>query len=196
MLRKLAPVVAALLILAAGAIALLYYAHTGPSTEALDADLKAVQAEIKLASEEGAAYNGGLIKFMIEARKQILQTSAAMLELKRTSMLRRIDLKYHVDGKALVTTDDAGLKVVEQEIERTKSKLQVDQTEVDRYSGGLLQTMAMVTAATDQASLSQLYLAYYARKYGLALPDGNVSGASEGPARGPPGKVVKDKDAL
>jgi hypothetical protein len=197
MLRKLGPAIAALLILAFGAAALLNYAHTEPSTEALDADLKVIRADIKSASNESAIYNGGLIKIMIEMRKQIMQTTEAMLESKRASVLRRIDLEYQVGGRAVVTDDEAELKVIEQDIERTKSRLEADQTEADRYSGGLLQSMALMTAATDRTSLSQLYLAYYGKKYGLAMPEVKaLPGNGAGPTREPLGKAVKDKDAL
>jgi hypothetical protein len=196
MLKKLGPAIAALLILAFGGVALLYYAHTEPSTEALDADLSAIQANIKSASDESARYGGGLIKIMIEMRKQILRTTEAMLESKRTSIIRRIDLKYQVSGKAIDNTDDVVLKGIEQDIERAKLKLQGDQTESDRYSGGLLQSMALMAVATDQTALSQLYLAYYAKKYGLAMPQTSVPGTGESPPAGPLGKVVKDKDAL
>ena len=58
--------------------------------------------------------------------------------------------------------------------------------------------MALMTAATDQTSLSQLYLAYYGKKYGFAMPEPNAVPRNSGdlPAE-PPGKVVvKDKDAL
>ena len=196
MLKKLGPAIAAILILAFGAVALLEYAHSEPSTEALDADLKAIQADIKSASDESASYNGGLIKIMIDTRRQILRTTEAMLESKRISILRRIDLEYQVDGRAMTTKDEVGIKVIEQDIERAKLKLQADSAEADRYSGGLLQSMALMAAATDRTSLSQLYLAYYAKKYGLAMPETNVApGNSESPPR-PPGKVVKEKDAL
>jgi hypothetical protein len=197
MLGKLGPPIAALFISALGTTALLYYVHTEPSTEALDADLKAIQADIKSASDESANYNGGLIKSIIEMRKQILRTTQAMLESKRTSFIRRIDLAYQVDGKAIAATDETALKLIEQDIERAKLKLQADQNDADHYSGGLLQSMALMTAATDRTSLSQLYLAYYGKKYGLAFPETNVvpRGGDE-PSRGSPGKAVKDKEAL
>jgi len=196
MLKKLGSTIAALLILAFGGVALLYYAHTEPSTESLDADLRAIQANIKSASDESAGYGGGLIKIMIETRKQILVTTEAMLESKRTSIFRRIDLKYQVNGIAINTTDEVGLKVIENDIERAKLKPQGDQAESDRYSGGLLQSMALMVAATDRTALSQLYLAYYAKKYALVIPQTSVPSTGEGPLPGPPGKVVKDKDAL
>lgn len=69
----------------------------------------------------------------------------------------------------MVVKDD--LKIIDQDIASAKIKLQADQTEADRYSGGLLQSMALMAAATDRTTLSQLYLAYYAKKYGLALPE-------------------------
>ncbi len=194
MLKKLGPAISALVILTFGGVALLYYVHSEPSTEALDADLKVIHADIKSANDESAGYNGGLIKVMIETRKQLLETTLAMIESKRTSILRRINLTYQVKGKDLVVKDD--LKIIDQDIASAKIKLQADQTEADRYSGGLLQSMALMAAATDRTTLSQLYLAYYAKKYGLALPESNIPSNSMGPPPAPLGKVVRDKDAL
>lgn len=194
MLKKLGPAISAVLILTFGGAVLLYYVHSEPSTEALDADLKVVQADIKSANDESAGYNGGLIKVMIETRKQLLETTLAMIESKRTSILRRINLTYQVKGRDLVVNDD--LKPIDQDIANAKIKLQADQTEADRYSGGLLQSMALMAAATDRTTLSQLYLAYYTKKYGLALPESNIPGNSVRPPPAPLGKVVRDKDAL
>ena len=80
MLKKLVLTITVLLISAFGAVALVDYVRAEPSTEALDADLKAIHADIKSASDDSASYNGGLIKIMIRMRKQILRTTEAMLE--------------------------------------------------------------------------------------------------------------------
>ena len=196
MLKSFGPVLAALLILACGGGALFYYAHADPPTEALDADLKSIEAKIKTANDASANYSGGLIKVMIELQKQVLQTTATMLEAKRAAVFRRIDLEYQVNGKPLAAVDNAGLKSIQQDIDRANSKLQADQAEADRFSGGLAQSMALVAVATDRTSLSQLYLAYYTKKYELAIPETSDPSAEGRAPPGAPGKVVKDKDAL
>lgn len=177
-----------------GGIAVLYYAHSEPSTIALNADLDAVRAEIKAADEESARYDGGLIKVMIEARKEILKTSQAMLELKKASIIRRVDLKYEVSATPIPVADDKTLDAIEKDLEKARTKLQSDEAEADRYSGGMIQAMALMAAATDRTALSQLGMAYYAKKYGFAMPTG--AGAVGGAPGGISGKVVKDKDAL
>ena len=193
-MRTFVSTIAIFCIAVLGSSAVLYYAHGEPSTVTLNEDLRALQIEIKAADEESARYDGGLIKIMIEARKQTLQTNLAMLELKRASFIRRIDLKYEINGTSMPVADDTTLTNIEKDLEKLKAKLHSDEEKADRYSGGLIQSMALMAAATDRTTLSQLCMIYYARKYGLAIPAS--AGAPREAPRGTNGKVVNDKDAL
>lgn len=193
-MKSLGAVVAVLLLLAGGA-AFLFYAHSNPSTAALDGDIAQLRAQIDAADAEDKNYAGGAIKALIEFRAQMLRGTEAMLEQKRASVLRRIDLRYTVEGKTLAPASPAQLASMEQDIEKAKAAVAADEAEAARYTGGLLQAMKLMTASEDRLNLAQLTMAYYSAKYGLAPPP--LKGPEAAPPKPvAPGKVVPDKDAL
>jgi hypothetical protein len=177
-----------------GAVSLL--AHSEPSTEALDSDLADLRAQIKAADEEDSKYQGGLIKALGLIRREILRTSEAMLAQKRASFLRRIDLRYVIGGMATVPVGDERLREIAGDIDKANAALSKDLAEAARYSGGVIQAMSLMAAATDHLTVAQLSLAYFAAKYGMALPVQAQFGAPGTPAEPAPGVIVKDKDAF
>src|SRR5690606_3987815 len=92
--------------------------------------------------------------------------TAAMLDQKRSSMLRRIDLAYTVDGVRAAPNSEA-VAAIEREIEVASAERDRLQAEAARYSGGLIQTMALVNAATTEVSIAQLNQARLAEQYGF-----------------------------
>ncbi len=182
------------LVVFGGAAAFLLIAHSEPSTQALDADLATVRTQIKAANDEDAQYAGGAIKAMILTRREILETTEAMLEAKRASLIRRIDLQYFVDGHRIAPASEKQLSQIKSDIDKEAVKLSRDLEQASHYSGGLLQVMSLVAAVTDRVTIAQLELAYYSAKYGAAVPIA-VSSASPG-AGGAPGKIVGDKRAF
>jgi hypothetical protein len=174
----------------------LLLARAEPSTEALDADLAEVRAQIKVADEEDSKYEGGVIKALISIRREILRTSEAMLAQKRASFLRRIELKYVIDGKATRPAGDERLKEIAHDLDKANSALSKDLAEASRYSGGVTQAMSLMAVATDNLTVAQLYLAYFGAKYGMALPIPAQQGAAGTAEKPAPGVIVKDKDAL
>jgi hypothetical protein len=182
-----------LIVFGAGA-ALLLVARSEPSTFALDTDLAEIRAQIKAADAEDAKYSGGAIKALILIRREILQTTEAMLDAKRSSLIRRIGLVYEVDGHRVRPADAKELAQIAGDIDKEKAALSRDAQEASRYSGGLLQTMSLMAAVTDRVTIAQLELAYYVAKYGAALPTvSSVASPKEGSA---PGKIVGDKQAF
>jgi hypothetical protein len=177
------------------ASAVVLYAHSEPSTAALDADLAEVQAQLKAVDEEDAKLAGGLIKVMVGLQREVLRTSHAMLMQKRAALIRRIDLRYTVDGSRLAPVSEEKLSEIAVDLEKAESELAKSEEQATRYSGGLMQVMALVTVETNRLSLAQARLACYAAKYGFALPAGQrvVGNAAD---RGSPGTVVEDMDAL
>jgi hypothetical protein len=196
-MAKAASIVLVVLILVLGTCAaVLLLAHAEPSTEALDADLEKVRAQIKAIDEEDSKYEGGLVKVLILVRREILRNSEVMLEQKRTSFLRRIELRYTIDGKATKPASNEKLKEIGADLDKANAALSKDLAESTQYSGGLMQAMALMAVATDHVTIAQLNLAYYAAKYGVALPIPPQLGNSGTPAEPAPGVVVKDKDAF
>jgi hypothetical protein len=196
-MAKAATIVLLGLVLVLGTYAgVLLLAHAEPSTEALDADLAEVRAQIKAADEEDSKYEGGVIKALISIRREILQTSEAMLTQKRASFLRRIELEYVIDGKATRPAGDERLKEIAHDIDKANSTLSKDLAEASRYSGGVIQAMSLMAVATDHLTVAQLNLAYFGAKYGMALPILAQRGAPGTPEKPAPGVIVRDKDAL
>jgi hypothetical protein len=198
-LGKVAAVwLAAVVVAFCAATALLVYLDANPSTKDLDADIAAMQTEIVAAQGEAAKYDGGLVWAMADLRLQVLKTTEAMLQQKRSSFLRRIDLKYTVPSSAPASANKSELDKMAREIADAQVKLEADEKEAARYSGGLVQGLALATVATDHLAIAQLNLAYYGSKYGFVLPPIRPSPAGS-PAEKKeekPGVPVKDKDAF
>jgi hypothetical protein len=177
-------------------VSVLLLAHAAPSTEALDADLVQVRAQIKAADEEDLKYQGGIIKALVSVRREILRRSEAMLAQKRASFLRRIDLRYIVDGKAMAPASEERLTEIASDIDKANAALSKDLAGAARYSGGVIQAMSLMAVATDHLTVAQLSLAYFGAKYGMALPIPAQDGAPGTSAQPAPGVIVKDKDAF
>ena len=94
-----------------------------PTTQELESDLKEVRQQLSSAEQDGAKYSGGVIKVLIEARRQILSNTEAMLIQKQSALLRRISLKFVVQGRELMEATDAELKDVVEEINQAERKL-------------------------------------------------------------------------
>jgi hypothetical protein len=163
-----------------------------PTTEELDADLKQVRTEIKQASSEADKYAPSLMKSLIELRRYTLANTEAMLSQKRASVLRRIILSYRFDGQQLTPASGKELMEIIGEIEQAESKVAQAKKHAEQYSGGLVQALALMSVETDQISVSQLRLKFYAAKYGLPI----FSLPNEKKVGEPPGQIVRDKDAL
>lgn len=171
------------------------YAHSEPSTAALDADLAEVRAQLKAADDDHAKLAGGLIKVMVGLQRQVLRTTEAMLLHKRSALIRRIDLHYTVNGSLLTPISEEKLGEIAADVEKAESELAKNEEHAKRYSGGLVQAMALVTVETNRLALAQARMAYYAAKYGLGLPaEQKIVGNEVHP--GSPGNIVEDKNAF
>jgi hypothetical protein len=133
---------------------------------------------------------------MIDLRVQVLKTTEAMLQQKRSSYLRKIQLKYSIpSGAAGGSSDD--LAKMTSDIANAQAKLETDEKEAMRYAGGLVQGLALATVATDRLTLAQLNLAYYGAKYGFVLPPIQpASAAKPVEKKEKPGVPVSDEDAF
>lgn len=191
---KLAPVlVSTVIVTFCATTALLFYLQASPSTDELDADLSTVRSQLEAAEADVAKYSGGLLLANIELRREVLKTTEAILQQKRSSVLRRVDLRYTVVATP-ITPSQARLDEIAGEIAKAEAKLARDQTEADRYSGGLVQGLALTNVALGQLLLTQLSLSYYGAKYGFVAPQPNVPAQDKAPEL--PGPPVSDKDAF
>jgi hypothetical protein len=120
-----------------------------PTTTEIDADLNQVRSEIKRASTESADYASGLLKSLIEIRRQTFEDTEAMLLQKKASLLRRVSLSYSVEGKQLIPANDDELKGIKEEIAQAEQKVAQSKKNAEKYSGGLVQGIALMTVETD-----------------------------------------------
>jgi hypothetical protein len=174
--------------------ALFLVLQASPSNDVLEADLKEIAVLIQKAEAEAVNYSGGAIQAIIAARRQVLRLTQDALKQKRQTVLRRIDLKITFDAKAVPVASIEDLRAIELDIAAQESKAAAARAEADRYSGGLLQSLALMKAATEEFSTATLRMKLYTSKYGIGLPLAPEGAVEAKPA--PAGKVVKDRDAL
>jgi len=177
-------------ILAAAVVALVTI--TPPTAGRLDDDLAAVRKQI-VDTQADTARLGGLLKVLAEARLQTLRNTEAMLEQKRFSLLRFIDLKFIVSGEERTAAPQAAQSAALADIKNEETKLSEAQAKTSTYSGGLLLVMSQLNVATEELAINQLRMKYYSLHYGLPIFATPKPSTSTAP---PQGKIVKDKDAL
>lgn len=136
--------------------------------KALDSAISSLNQRIKEAKADAIQYSGGLLKVQIELRQSILQTTKAMLEQKRESLLRMISLNYTVNGAKAVPATKDELATIEQDLISAREKASKANAEANKYSGGLIKAMALSAAATASVTEAMLEQHYYARKYGIS----------------------------
>jgi hypothetical protein len=165
------------------------------STVEIDRDRAAVSAQIAEAKQLAAKYSGGVILGLINLRMSVLELTDAMLEQKRTSFLRRINLSFRAPLDAAKPASDTELNEILKELDQAQSRATESRKDAARYTGGLVQGIALMKAETDEIAVSQLRLKFYSAKHGFPiLPTIPVDKPN---AAAPPlGKVVSDKDAL
>lgn len=177
------------------AIILLFFSMNGPSTAELDADIQAVGADLKSAEDEAAQYTGGVILALIKLRQETLQNTKVMLQQKRSSMLRGIRLNYSVDGDKPSLMRPDKIEALEKDVAAAQREVADAEREAAKYSGGLLQSLALMRAETARLSVAQLKAALLLARNGIpafVMPDQKASAPPE-PLKGP---VVEDKNAL
>ena len=159
----------AMLAVTAGAFASALYA--GPTTEQLTSDIDAISENINEVQVELDRYNeGSLVWFQIDLRLKVLEATRQMLEQKRSSILRGIDLRFVQEGRELVPLDAGTLKALDEEIAAAEAAADAAQAKADRYSGGLLQGLALAAAASHRASAALIEQRRAILMLGYALP--------------------------
>lgn len=123
-----------------------------PAAAQVKADLAAIQAEITESEKEDAKYTGGLTKALTGSTIAILHQTEAILEQKLVS------LKAGVRPVIVSAATNRTLAEVEEQIATNQSKIQRQEVEASRYSGGLVYAMSLATLETlrqTQAMLEQ-----------------------------------------
>jgi hypothetical protein len=171
-----------------------FWVQSDPPTMTLDEDLAHIEHQLKAAADEEAKYTGGLVLTLVQARTEILRLTESMLQAKKLSWLRRVDLTFTVAGQP-VQRQPEELAKIEQDLRDSDRRVAEAESKAQEYTGGLLQGLQLANVATEQITRSQLLLAYYSTKYGLIVPPFSKPRAVAAPE--PPSKnIVNDKEGL
>jgi hypothetical protein len=185
----------AILVALLGAFVGVLLQEPSTSTVEIDRDRAAVATSITQAKEEATKYSGGFIKSFIELRLSILRVTDAMLEQKREAIIRRITMVYPVDFKPAAAASEAELNEIIAEIKQAEDRLAASKKEASKYTGGLVQGLALMKAETDDIAVSQLRLKFYSAKHGFPILPVVPPSDAQKPAA-PLGKIVGDRDGL
>jgi hypothetical protein len=165
-----------------------------PSHTVLDADLSKLREKITATRDEASRYDGGLLRSLIDARIQILANSEAMLEQKRTALIRFVNLDYTIDGKPIPPLTEEAMRDLTADMEAAKAEISSAKEESALYAGGLLKVMAETRVTTGQLKLSMLELRYLSAKWGV--PVYGLEGSSSTGGKTDMQNIVPDDGAL
>jgi hypothetical protein len=160
----------------------------------LDRDRAALAKQISDAKSESEKYSGGAVKAFIDLRIAILITTDAMLQQKRATLFRRISLNYPVNFQQQMPGSSTDLESIIAELGQAEKKADASHAKALSYSGGLVQGIALMTAETDELSVSALRLKFYSVKHGFPILP--VSFDAKPQSETIKGKIVKDKEGL
>lgn len=167
--------------------------QAGPSTAELDTEISAVRSSIVSAEEDLAKFSGGAMRVQAELRLLTLKATEAMLEQKRTSFLRGVQLVFR-DGETLAQPNPDAVARITEEIRRAEADASDAAAEAARYTGGLIRVMALVREQTSRTTVAVLRQQDAALRLGLPFRISNETPAAPIPQA--PGRGVPDKDAL
>ena len=134
-------------------------------------EIAGLEQTIVKARAESGQYSGGLIKALLDSRIQILENTKAMLEQRLAAGNYGVKISYKVDGKEYIPPANKAeiIKNLESEALQVSQELANAKKEADKYSGGLVQAMALSTVATIQQQLAMLDMKHCALIYDIPL---------------------------
>ena len=174
------------------------FAIGGPSTADLDSDISSIKKSIKFSTLEASKYSGGTILSLIKMRVEIENNTLAMLEQKKFSFIRFIDLKYTIDGRPQSKITDSELKSLSNDIKILENEIIEQIKEASRYSGGLILMLRLSEIGTSRITLATLKMRLLTARHGIPIfgIDSKSKNAKKQPKNVPIGKVVSDNDDL
>lgn len=162
--------------------------YSGPTTEQLTSDIDALSEEINIVRDDVGTYEpGSIISLQIDLRLKTLEATRQMLEQKRASLIRGIDLKFTQNGRELMPVDPATLKALDDEIAEAASAADAAQAKAEQYTSGLIKSLALVEEATQRASVALINERRVILMLGYGLPETPKKAVSvPTPASSPP----------
>lgn len=128
-------------------------------------ELSRTETEISAANETGKQFAGGLIKNLVTARLEVLETNKALLEQR----INAIEAGAKIDiAVSSVKPDPELANSIKAEMDTLNSRIDEAKADANQYSGGLIQALKLSTVATQEQSMAMLQQKYLIAKYGLA----------------------------
>lgn len=168
-------------------------------------EIAGLEQTIVKARAESGQYSGGLIKALLDSRIQILENTKAMLEQRLAAGNYGVKISYKVDGKEYIPPANKAeiIKNLESEALQVSQELANAKKEADKYSGGLVQAMALSTVATIQQQLAMLDMKRCALIYDIPLfafiggsTNTDMSGKTPVSAAGLPKEAPSEIDSM
>ncbi len=155
--------------------------------EHLNGVLGWLDAEIVEADVKQADYAGGLIKELMLARLEVLRVNRALVQQRIQAIESGAKIEVVVQA---IEADPARAAQVEARIEAQRIRLATAQAEANLYTGGLIKSLKMTTAATEELALAQLYQSKLQAELGLFYPAATASNVEPSSLSGAAGKAA------
>jgi|GEM_PF-3881949 len=155
--------------------------------ENLNGVLGWLDAEIVEADVKQADYAGGLIKDLMLARLEVLRINRALVQQRIQAIESGAKIEVVVQA---IEADPARAAQIEARIDAQRIRLATAQAEANLYSGGLIKSLKMTTAATEELALAQLYQSKLQAELGLFYPAATVSNVEPSALSGAVGKAA------
>lgn len=129
-----------------------------PSTEELDKEISKIEKEIISVNNESEKYSGGLIKALIDIRKETFKNTKTILEQKKLGIKRFIPVTYTIDGEKYSPPDNKMelINDIQMDIEKLERGAEKIQKKSNKYTGGLIKVMLQMELATVENNVAFL----------------------------------------
>ena len=169
-----------------------------PNVTDLDSDISFIKKSIELSTLEADKHSSGVILSIIKMRIEIENNTLAMLEQKKSSFIRFIDLKYTIDGRPQRKVTSSELKSLSADIKILENKIIKQEKEINRYIGDLTLMTKLTIIGTLRITLAILKMRFLTARHGIPifridLKSNSTKKKLDGVVIG---KVVDDKDVL
>lgn len=157
--------------------------NISPEDAALIQTLRTEQTDLrsKLGSveDELASYSGGLIQDLLRVRLEILKTTDALISQRIVALESGAPIEIVIP---VTPINENRASELSDQITNIQKEISAAQSEADKYSGGLIQAMALAKVATMGQTLAMLEQEHLVAKYGLYRSNNVDTLASEEPA--------------
>ncbi len=167
---------------------MLTFSASAQGLDELKAELNSITSQLEIVDATIAKYEGGLIKVLAETRKEALLLSKALVENRISAAEGNATLEIQVP--AVAPNDELAQQLLG-ELAQQQTAVDLASKEAER-AGGLIKALALSRVETEKLTLSQLQMAYFQAKYGIAMPNLTKGSASEGESNNTKSETVSD----